>query len=230
MSRTTRRKRSPARPNRSLGKLARQGLALLLVVVVALFVASLLGYLDFGKRAPADPAEMVTANGESSDYRRALANSPYADLKTPAQPGTLRRISQWAAELISSEDEGDTAAPGDPWQSPPPEELATSARVFLANGCAVDRLAATLRPILREAGFDVCGVDNADCKDYYETLVIDRGGHPGEAEAVAALLRERWQVGRVLRQVRHSPEADVLVVLGRDLAEVLIPDQAQAGR
>lgn len=227
--RPTRRKSKPKHSRKSFGKLVRRSFALLLVIVVGLFIASVCGYLDFGKDAPIDPAEMVTAHGETSDYRRALAHSPYADLKATAQPGTRHRISQWASDLVSTDEREEQESPADPWQTPQPREV-DPARIFLANGCDVDRLAATVRPILREAGFDVCGVDNADRFNYFETLIVDRGSRPGEAEAVCALLRERWQVGRVLLQVRRSPEADVLVILGRDLAEVLMPDKAQAGR
>jgi hypothetical protein len=92
-------------------------------------------------------------------------------------------------------------------------------RVFLANGCGVDRLAASLCDELRAAGFDVCGVDNADRSDYSETLVVDRCGARRGADAVCAFFRERFGVGRVLRQARRAPLADVLVILGRDLAD-----------
>lgn len=96
-----------------------------------------------------------------------------------------------------------------------PEE---QVRVFLSNGCGVAGLAGRMREQLRGAGFDVCGVSTADTSDYAETVVIDRCGERWKAEAVCAELRARYGVGRLVLQVRNSPETDVLVILGADLA------------
>jgi hypothetical protein len=73
---------------------------------------------------------------------------------------------------------------------------------------------------MRAAGFDVCGAANADRSDYAETVVIDRTGDRGKADAVCRFLRANWGAGRVVLQARNSLESDVLVVLGRDLGEV----------
>ncbi|MCK4305433.1 MAG: LytR C-terminal domain-containing protein [Candidatus Eisenbacteria sp.] len=94
-------------------------------------------------------------------------------------------------------------------------------RVHLANGCGVNRLAASMRAPLQRAGFDVCGLGDADRFDYCETLIVDRAGGGEEARAVCAYFQERWHVGRVLLQARLTPEADVLIVLGRDLADLV---------
>ncbi len=91
--------------------------------------------------------------------------------------------------------------------------------VYLANGCGVDGLAGSLRGYFMAAGFDVCGVSNADRFGYGETLVVDRSGRAGAAEKVLEFLRSHWGVGRLIRQVRRPHQTDVLVVLGSDIAE-----------
>ena len=92
-------------------------------------------------------------------------------------------------------------------------------RVYITNGCGTDRLAARFRPLLQEAGFDVCGVTNADRKDYLETLIIDRSGRPNGAQSVCDHFQATYGVGRLVLQTRSSsPEGDVLVILGSDLA------------
>jgi len=90
-------------------------------------------------------------------------------------------------------------------------------RVHIANGCGVNRLAARMRSELQENGFDVCGISNAGCTDYAETVVIDRCGERWKAEAVCRHLQSNFGVGRIVLQQRPTPEADVLVVLGLDL-------------
>ena len=78
-----------------------------------------------------------------------------------------------------------------------------------------------MRELLRAEGFDVCGICNADADDYRETVVIDRCGESWKAEAIVQVLQGRWGVGRLVRQRRDSPEADVLVILGADLGSRL---------
>lgn len=107
-----------------------------------------------------------------------------------------------------------TARPAERGVIRPDEQV----RVFVSNGCGVPRLAARMREEFRWAGFDVCGVSTADADDYGETVVIDRCGEPGKAEAVRLHLQARYGVGRLVRQVRNSPETDVIVILGADLA------------
>jgi hypothetical protein len=90
-------------------------------------------------------------------------------------------------------------------------------RIFVSNGSGTDGLAGRMREELFAAGFDVCGIASADQSDYTETIVIDRGGERWKAEAVRDYLRANFGVGRLVAQVRNSPETDVLVVLGSDL-------------
>jgi hypothetical protein len=99
-------------------------------------------------------------------------------------------------------------------------------RIHLANGCGINRLAAALRDPLQQAGFDVCGMGNADRADYEVTLIVDRGGHREKANRVCRFFQEHWGVGQLLLQVRRHPEADVLIILGQDLASIRSPDNS----
>lgn len=85
-------------------------------------------------------------------------------------------------------------------------------QVEVLNGCGVPRIAARVQEFLRERGYDVVNVENAPGFDYEETLVIDRGGDLGVAEALARDLDTR----NVIRQVRPDLVLQVTVILGAD--------------
>jgi LytR cell envelope-related transcriptional attenuator len=85
-------------------------------------------------------------------------------------------------------------------------------RVQVLNGSGETGVAAQLATTLREGGFHVVEVRNADRQDYAATLVVARRDDPAAATAVA-----RYLGGPpVIRQAWDSDEAEVTVVLGSD--------------
>ncbi len=201
MSRSrTRRPTTRTRPRPGLlGTFGRWLLGSVLLVVLLLFLASVLGVFDWGRRDRIPPAEMAGGGWEVPSQRLSLES-------TSTEPA-----SRWNTEVLAAGESGQAPVVG--------EAAGPPIRVYVTNGCGVNRLASSLRPRLQEAGFDVCGVENADRSDYSETLIVDRCGDLGKAEAVCAFFQEQWGVGRVLLQARSSSETEVLVILGRDLGE-----------
>ena len=85
-------------------------------------------------------------------------------------------------------------------------------RVQVLNGSDEGGVAGRLASTLREGGFRVVEVRNADRDDYFATLVVARSGDLAGALAVA-----RYLGGPpVIRQAWSSDQADVTVVLGSD--------------
>ncbi|MFC1540149.1 LytR C-terminal domain-containing protein [Gemmatimonadota bacterium] len=85
-------------------------------------------------------------------------------------------------------------------------------QVEVLNGCGVSGIAATCHEYLKQFGFDVVNVENAQAFDYTETIVIDRGGD----EQVARRLARVLGTGNVIRQVRPDLILQVTVILGAD--------------
>ncbi len=90
-------------------------------------------------------------------------------------------------------------------------------RVEVLNGAGDVGAAAQVTEYLRDAGFDVKTYGNASGFDYEATVVLDRSGLPGAAEAVAGALN-----GAALRQ-ELDPELylDATVILGSDWRSTL---------
>ncbi len=187
------------------GRLARGLLTGILLLVVAFFGASQLGLIEFRTLQP-DRTPRITP---------ALTWE-----LSPDELHSSLRPSRAGGEERSSDNTEEVPAANGP------------VRVYVTNGCGANLLAAGYRPLFQEAGFDVCGVSNADRSDYVETLVVDRSGQPGAAASVCAYLREIHGIGKLLLQTRAvSPEGDVLVILGQDAAPALdSEEQDQGGR
>lgn len=88
-------------------------------------------------------------------------------------------------------------------------------RVEVLNGSGVNKAGYGLAEVLREKGFDVVAIGNADRSDYEETLVLDRVGESKWALAVA----EELGTEPAFRQRNDDLLLDVTVILGRDRAE-----------
>ena len=84
--------------------------------------------------------------------------------------------------------------------------------VEVLNGCGREGVAEKVGEYLREKGFDVMFVGNADDFEYTETLVVDRCGDRSRALEVARAL----QVDAVIRQVSSIFFVDATVVVGGD--------------
>ncbi len=92
------------------------------------------------------------------------------------------------------------------------ESARPTIRVQVLNGSGEGGVAGRLASYLREGGFRVVEVRNADRDDYFATLIVARNDDPAAALAVA-----RYLGGPpVIRQTRESDQADVTVVLGSD--------------
>jgi hypothetical protein len=85
-------------------------------------------------------------------------------------------------------------------------------RVQVLNGTGEGGVAGRLASYLRDGGFQVVEVRNADRPDYFATLVVARRGDLEPARAVA-----RYLGGPpILRQTWDTDAAEVTVVLGSD--------------
>ena len=85
-------------------------------------------------------------------------------------------------------------------------------RVQVLNGSGESGIGARVASSLREGGFQVVEIENADRSDYFATIVVARRADVAGAEAVAGYL------GRlpVIRQAWDSELAEVTVVVGSD--------------
>ena len=85
-------------------------------------------------------------------------------------------------------------------------------RIELLNGSGRSGLAGELASYLRDGGFDVLLVSNADRSDYRNTLVVNRSESPEAGNIVADYLGTR----HVIQQIRAQEMIDVTVIVGRD--------------
>jgi hypothetical protein len=93
-------------------------------------------------------------------------------------------------------------------------------RVQVWNGSGEGGIGARVASHLREGGFHVIEVRNADRPDYFATLVVARRDDVTLAETVAAYLGGP----PVLRQTSGADAADVTVVIGRDRSRLRLDD------
>ena len=108
------------------------------------------------------------------------------------------------------------------------EALRLRPTLKLLNGCNRPGLASRMQSPLRRAGFDVLDTDNADRFDYDRTVVRDRSGKAGAAEKLRDWLRAEYGVGEIRPDGVPVPEADLILVLGRDLADSLAKRENRA--
>lgn len=85
-------------------------------------------------------------------------------------------------------------------------------RIQLCNGSGRSGLAAELASYLRDGGFDVLEVSNADRSDYRSTLVVNRTENSEPAKVVAEYLG----TGHMIQQAGSQEMIDVTVIVGRD--------------
>ena len=85
-------------------------------------------------------------------------------------------------------------------------------RIELLNGSGRAGLAGELASYLRDGGFDVLEVSNADRSDYRITLVVNRTEQTEPGKVVAEYLGTR----HVIQQISSQELIDVTVIVGRD--------------
>ncbi|MCK4547986.1 MAG: LytR C-terminal domain-containing protein [Candidatus Eisenbacteria sp.] len=103
---------------------------------------------------------------------------------------------------------------GQVYHTEPTAEVAAGDRVIVEvlNGCGAGGAARTVARVLREHGFDVVRIGNAEDFGYTHTLVIDRSGARQKASRVARSMC----CTRVVTQVADDAFLDVTVILGAD--------------
>jgi hypothetical protein len=85
-------------------------------------------------------------------------------------------------------------------------------RIELLNGSGRAGLAGELASYLRDGGFDVLEVSNADRADYRTTLVVNRT----EAVEPGRIVAEYLGTRHLIQQVSSQEMIDVTVIVGRD--------------
>ncbi|MCY3555405.1 MAG: LytR C-terminal domain-containing protein [Gemmatimonadetes bacterium] len=93
-------------------------------------------------------------------------------------------------------------------------------QVEVLNGCGERGIGQQAMRFLRERGFDVVNIDNADHFEYRETVVLDRRGTDGPSEAARAV-GNALGTQYVLLQRNDDRLVDVSVVIGKDYGELL---------
>lgn len=110
-----------------------------------------------------------------------------------------------------------------------PQPNYSDVRIEILNGCGKDGIAGQLGTLLREQGFDVMTLGNADSFAFPETLVIDRVGKMRDAQQVAHALGTT----NLIQQITPDPfriEA-VTIIIGRDYAHLpILKNQRQDPR
>jgi hypothetical protein len=89
-------------------------------------------------------------------------------------------------------------------------------RVQVWNGSGEEGVGARVASYLREGGFHVVEVGNADRQDYFASVVVARREDIRGARMVASYLGDP----PVIRQAWSSEAADVTVVLGSDRSRI----------
>ena len=87
-------------------------------------------------------------------------------------------------------------------------------KVEVLNGCGVDGLARIVGRRLRDLGFDVMTLENADSFGFPESIVVDRIGKMSEADRVGDALG----IANRIQQIIPDPFRieGVTVIVGRD--------------
>lgn len=145
------------------------------------------------------PGQAATGN------RYDAGSAPAVDTVTQPVDTSLRPTDEGAP--------GSAAAPGvSGLPSGMPER---SIRLQVLNGCGVKGLAKIVSPALRAKGFDVRETRNAGSFRYVNTLVMDRVGRLGLAQAVADSLGvDRSRVSTEI--ARNLVDIDVTLIVGAD--------------
>ena len=132
----------------------------------------------------------------------------------------MARFAIWTLGIIVVALAGSWAwarfAPKPPVQAP--GHAARAVRVQVLNGSGEGGVGTRMATVLREGGFQVVEVRNADRSDYFATLVVARQDDPSAAREVARYLGSP----PVILQARAGDLADVMVVIGGDRSKVRV--------
>ncbi len=111
-------------------------------------------------------------------------------------------------------------------QVQPPEQikrLATeSAKIEISNGTSTEGLAGRVAEWLKSQGFNVVLVDNADRRDYAQTVVIESNSRPYALNLLLTIFKVAPD------KVRKSPnpksDVDIRIIIGKDFDDKQIPN------
>jgi hypothetical protein len=96
-----------------------------------------------------------------------------------------------------------------------------SPTLVIENGCGRPGLGAKAERWLRRQGFDVFETRNADRRDYAQTVIVARSSRTEAAQTVLDRLQRTLGIGILIQQRAAIPEADVILILGRDFPDSL---------
>lgn len=96
-----------------------------------------------------------------------------------------------------------------------------SPTLVIENGCGRSGLGARAESWFRKQGFDVFETRNADRRDYAQTVIVARSSRTEAAQTVLDRLQETLGIGILIQQRVAVPEADVILILGRDFPDSL---------
>jgi len=132
-------------------------------------------------------------------------------------PGLATRLSAWRAGAAPREERSSRVEEPAPASALVPGSGSDQVvRVQVLNGTREGGVASRLASYLREGGFHVVEVRNADRSDYFATLVVSRRDDPTAARAVARYLGKP----PVVLQARSGEPEEVTVVIGSDRSRV----------
>jgi hypothetical protein len=104
------------------------------------------------------------------------------------------------------------------------ESVPAGIRVEVLNGSGRNKVAKKVATVLRDKGFDVVNIDNAESSDFSKTVVVDR---VSSDMRYARLLARKIGCGEVTAQPDPSLFLEVTVIIGRDWPR-LFPEAAKA--
>jgi LCP family protein required for cell wall assembly len=131
------------------------------------------------------------------------------DAKTPGGGEVLlpdrEKIRAVVDELFTRPSENHKRIPGE------------SAALEVLNGAGIPGLGAQMAALLKEQGFDVVTIDNADRSDYAETVIIDYAGNPQTTALLAQILNVSAK--NTLTEIgSQTGPGNLRIIVGKDFA------------
>lgn len=164
-------------------------------------------------RIASEMAKYIDTNLDAGDmlrYANLALSMADDDLAMEIIPGAGDGVSYWLPDmnavkaLVDREIKGiDPVANG-------------KIKVEVLNGTATSGEASRMAEELRQDGFNVIRVANADNKDYTRTLVIDRRGNSDNVDLLGKTIRSLIDDPGFKRQVDQNSEADFTIIVGSD--------------
>lgn len=90
-------------------------------------------------------------------------------------------------------------------------------RVEVLNGCGVDGIGMKVRNVILKKGFDVVRVDNAEQKDFEETVVLERAS---DDLSNAKHFAKQFRCRNIGQDIDKSLYLEVTVIVGKDYKKI----------